>query len=77
MGYMGAFSATADFSEAEFDETISVDLKGVWMGMKCEITQMLRQTPAGGAIVNVSSVNGLGGARWAHCIRPRKLVFSP
>ncbi len=62
-GYMGAFSATADFSEAEFDETISVDLKGVWVGMKHEIAQMLRQTSTGGAIVNVSSVNGLGGAR--------------
>ena len=61
-GYMGAFSATADFSEEEFDETIAVDLKGVWLGMKFEIQQMLRQTPPGGAIVNVSSVNGLGGA---------------
>jgi NAD(P)-dependent dehydrogenase (short-subunit alcohol dehydrogenase family) len=61
-GRMGAFAATADFSEAEFDETIAVDLKGVWVGMKHEIAQMLRQTPGGGAIVNVSSVNGLGGA---------------
>ena len=61
-GYMGAFSATADFSEEEFDATIAVDLKGVWLGMKFEIQQMLRQSPAGGAIVNVSSVNGLGGA---------------
>src|SRR5262252_110875 len=60
-GYMGAFSATADFSEQEFDETIAVDLKGVWLGMKYEIQQMLRQTPPGGAIVNLSSVNGLGG----------------
>jgi NAD(P)-dependent dehydrogenase (short-subunit alcohol dehydrogenase family) len=61
-GYMGAFSATADFSEEEFDETIAVDLKGVWLGMKFQIQQMLRQSPPGGAIVNVSSVNGLGGA---------------
>ena len=61
-GRMGAFSATADFSEAEFDETMAVDLKSVWVGMKHEIAQMLRQSPAGGAIVNVSSVNGLGGA---------------
>src|SRR5262249_19152820 len=60
-GYMGAFSATADFSEEEFDETIAVDLKGVWLGMKFQIRQMLRQEPPGGAIVNVSSVNGLGG----------------
>jgi len=33
------------------------------VGMKHEIAQMLRQTSTGGAIVNVSSVNGLGGAR--------------
>jgi NAD(P)-dependent dehydrogenase (short-subunit alcohol dehydrogenase family) len=61
-GYTGAFSATADFSEQEFDETMAVDLKGVWLGMKFQIQQMLRQSPTGGAIVNVSSVNGLGGA---------------
>lgn len=60
-GYMGGFAATADFSEEEFDETMAVDLKGVWLGMKFQIKQMLKQTPAGGAIVNVSSVNGLGG----------------
>lgn len=60
-GYMGAFSPTAEFSEKEFDETIAVDLKGVWLGMKYEIPRMLSQDPPGGAIVNTSSVNGLGG----------------
>jgi NAD(P)-dependent dehydrogenase (short-subunit alcohol dehydrogenase family) len=60
-GYGGVFSLTADFSEQEFDETIAVDLKGVWLCMKYEIQQMLRQDPPGGAIVNTSSVNGLGG----------------
>jgi NAD(P)-dependent dehydrogenase (short-subunit alcohol dehydrogenase family) len=60
-GYMGAGARTADFSEQEFDDTMAVDLKGVWMGMKHQIQQMLRQDPPGGAIVNVSSVNGLGG----------------
>lgn len=60
--YAGAFSLTADFSEEEFDHTMAVDLKGVWLGMKYEIKQMLGQTPSGGAIVNTSSINGLGGA---------------
>lgn len=60
-GYGGAFSLTADFTEEEFDETIAVDLKGVWLCMKYEIEQMLRQDPPGGVIVNTSSVNGLGG----------------
>ncbi len=59
--YSGVFSATADFTEQEFDDTIAVDLKGVWLGMKYEIRQMLAQQLPGGAIVNISSVNGLGG----------------
>jgi NAD(P)-dependent dehydrogenase (short-subunit alcohol dehydrogenase family) len=58
----GAFAFTADFTEEEFDRTINVNLKGVWLCMKHEIRQMLRQTPTGGVIVNTSSVNGLGGA---------------
>ncbi|HXN53293.1 MAG TPA: SDR family NAD(P)-dependent oxidoreductase [Candidatus Acidoferrum sp.] len=60
--YTGAFSLTADFTEEEFDHTMAVDLKGVWLGMKFQIKQMLIQNPPGGAIVNTSSVNGLGGA---------------
>jgi NAD(P)-dependent dehydrogenase (short-subunit alcohol dehydrogenase family) len=59
--YTGAFSLTADFTEEEFDHTMAVDLKGVWLGMKFQIKQMLAQNPPGGAIVNTSSVNGLGG----------------
>jgi NAD(P)-dependent dehydrogenase (short-subunit alcohol dehydrogenase family) len=59
--YSGAFHLTADFNEEEFDHTMAVDLKGVWLGMKFQIKQMLAQNPAGGAIVNTSSVNGLGG----------------
>lgn len=58
----GVFSLVADFSEEEFDRVVSVNLKGVWLCMKREIQQMLRQQPSGGAIVNTSSVNGLGGA---------------
>jgi NAD(P)-dependent dehydrogenase (short-subunit alcohol dehydrogenase family) len=59
----GAFALTADFSEAEFDTSLSLNLKSVWLCMKYEIRQMLRQQePAGGSIVNTSSVNGLGGA---------------
>jgi NAD(P)-dependent dehydrogenase (short-subunit alcohol dehydrogenase family) len=60
--YAGAFSLTADFTEEEFDLTMAVNLKGVWLGMKYQIRQMLSQIPPGGAIVNTSSINGLGGA---------------
>jgi NAD(P)-dependent dehydrogenase (short-subunit alcohol dehydrogenase family) len=55
------FAATADFTEDEFDRSISSNLKSVWLCMKEEILQMLSQDPPGGAIVNTSSVNGLGG----------------
>lgn len=56
------YALSADQSEDEFDKTIGVNLKGVWLGMKYQIRQMLAQDPKGGAIVNTSSVNGLGGA---------------
>ncbi len=58
----GAFALTADFDEDQFDTALSFNLKSVWLCMKSEIRQMLAQMPAGGAIVNTSSVNGLGGA---------------
>src|SRR3954467_9840781 len=48
---------TADITEQDWDETIAADLKGVWLAMKYELPAMIRT--GGGAIVNVSSVNGL------------------
>ncbi len=57
----GVFKPTADFSELEFDRHIASNLKSVWLCMKYEIAAMLRQG-RGGAIVNTSSINGLGGA---------------
>jgi NAD(P)-dependent dehydrogenase (short-subunit alcohol dehydrogenase family) len=57
----GGMKLTADFDEDDFDDIINVNLKGVWLCLKHEIRQMLRQSPAGGAIVNTSSINGLGG----------------
>jgi NAD(P)-dependent dehydrogenase (short-subunit alcohol dehydrogenase family) len=43
--------------ESEFDRIIEVNLKGVWLGMKYQIPQMLAQ--GGGAIVNTASLAGL------------------
>jgi len=48
-----------DWSEAEWDETVDINLKGVWLCMKHEIPLMLEKS--GGAIVNISSVAGLIG----------------
>ena len=50
---------TADYTEKEWDYVINVNLKGVWLCMKYEIIQMLKQ--GGGAIVNNSSFLGLLG----------------
>ncbi len=54
-----------DFSEKDFDAEVTSNLKSVWLCMKYEIEQMQKQQQSGGAIVNTSSVNGLGGARFA------------
>jgi NAD(P)-dependent dehydrogenase (short-subunit alcohol dehydrogenase family) len=51
---------TADLSEADFDSAIALNLKSTWLCMKYEIKRMLEQRE-GGSIVNISSVNGLGG----------------
>ena len=61
-GRTGMGTPTHAFDVDEFDATIDVALRGVWVGMKYQIQQMLAQDEPGGAIVNVSSVNGLGGA---------------
>lgn len=50
---------TTDTSEEDWDRVISVNLKGVWLCMKYEIPQMLRQGK--GVIVNASSMLGLIG----------------
>ncbi len=52
---------TADYSEDDWDRVISINLKGVWLGMKYEILRMLEQ--GGGAIVNTASVAGLVAIR--------------
>jgi NAD(P)-dependent dehydrogenase (short-subunit alcohol dehydrogenase family) len=49
-------------SEEDWDRTINVNLKGVWLSLKYEIRQMLKQG-GGGAIVNMGSIIGLMG--WA------------
>jgi NAD(P)-dependent dehydrogenase (short-subunit alcohol dehydrogenase family) len=52
---------TADMTAETWDRVIETNLKGVWLGMKHEIRQMLEQ--GGGAIVNTASVVGLAAVR--------------
>lgn len=49
------------FTEEEFDTTFTVNLKSMWQCMKHEIELMLPQPKSHCCIINVSSVNGLGG----------------
>jgi NAD(P)-dependent dehydrogenase (short-subunit alcohol dehydrogenase family) len=48
----------ADAPESNFDRVIAVNLKGVWLCMKYEIAQMLKQG-SGGCVVNLASAAGL------------------
>jgi NAD(P)-dependent dehydrogenase (short-subunit alcohol dehydrogenase family) len=56
-GTLGQMRHLADLTEADFDEVISVNLKGTWLSMKYEIQQMLKQ--GHGCIVNNSSISGV------------------
>ena len=59
-GIEGDNIPTAEGTAANFDRVIAVNLRGVWLCLREEIRQMLRQK-GGGAIVNCSSVAGLIG----------------
>jgi len=63
-GIEGAFTNILKMTEAEFDLTVKVDLKGVWLCLKYEIEQIVSQG-TGGSIVNTASVAGLVGTRGA------------
>jgi NAD(P)-dependent dehydrogenase (short-subunit alcohol dehydrogenase family) len=56
----GPVVLTAEHTEENWDRIVSTNLKGVWLCMKFEICQMLRQ--GGGAIVNIASNFGLVGS---------------
>ncbi|HEU4589732.1 MAG TPA: glucose 1-dehydrogenase [Steroidobacteraceae bacterium] len=58
------FTPLAEVTEAQWDEVMGVNLKGVWLCMKHEIPAMLKS--GGGAIVNVASIYGLKPADMGH-----------
>ena len=55
------FVPTAAFTEAQFDRSLALNLKSVWLCLQQEIRRMLAQEPRGGAIVNTCSVIGRCG----------------
>ncbi len=58
-GIEGAVGDIVACTEENFDRVIAIDLKAVWLCMKYEIPQMLKQ--GGGSIVNTASIAGLVG----------------
>ncbi len=58
-GIEGTTANTGDCTEENWDKTININLKGIWLCMKHELPHMLQQGK--GAIVNCASVAGLIG----------------
>ena len=59
-GIAGQLKHVIDFTESDFDRQIAVNAKGVFFGMQHQIRQM--RANGGGAILNVSSMAGIGAA---------------
>ncbi|MDV2994492.1 MAG: A-factor type gamma-butyrolactone 1'-reductase (1S-forming) [Chroococcidiopsis sp. SAG 2025] len=59
-GTEGVFAPMTQLTEANWDRTITTNLKAVWLCLKYEIEQMIAQV-TGGAIVNTSSWLAKGG----------------
>jgi NAD(P)-dependent dehydrogenase (short-subunit alcohol dehydrogenase family) len=54
---VGVFKSVVECTEEDWDQTMSVNLKGVWLCMKYELLHMFKQ--GSGAIVNTASAAGL------------------
>lgn len=86
-GTEGKFAPITELSESDWERTITVNMKAVWLCMKYEIEQMLKQD-SGGAIVNTSSWLAKGGligstiysaskAGLDGMVRPAALEYAP
>lgn len=60
-GIMPGDTPTAELESSEFDRVINVNLRSMFLCMKYELQQMLRQGGRGYSIVNCSSIGGLIG----------------
>jgi NAD(P)-dependent dehydrogenase (short-subunit alcohol dehydrogenase family) len=71
-GIFTGLHTIVDETEDEYDRTMAVNAKSVWLGCKFAIRQMLSQEPVDGSrgrIVNIASIGGLVGlaAEPAYC----------
>jgi len=53
-GVFGEVKSTVEISGENFDNVIAINLKGVWLGMKYAIPEMLKA--GGGSIINIASI---------------------
>jgi 2-deoxy-D-gluconate 3-dehydrogenase len=68
--------AALDVTEADWDTVLDVNLRGAFFMAQAAGRQMIEQQPAGGAIINISSIMGLGGYwdRVAYCSSKAALI---
>ncbi|MFW0793968.1 SDR family oxidoreductase [Gordonia sp. CPCC 205515] len=58
-GIEGKQNLTEDFGADEFDKVVSINLRGVFLGLKYVLAQMRKQ--GSGTVVNTASVGGIRG----------------
>ena len=59
-GIAGFVGSLVDYPEESFDAVMAVNARGVFLGMKYALPELLK---TGGSIVNISSISGLGGGQ--------------
>jgi NAD(P)-dependent dehydrogenase (short-subunit alcohol dehydrogenase family) len=62
-GIEGKNDFLAQMADEDFDRVISINLRGVWLGMKHSLPHMIKN--GGGSIINTASIAGLVGLRGA------------
>ena len=61
-GITGTGQPIVDADEAEFDQVLATNVRGVWLAIRAEARLMIAQG-GGGAIVNTSSISATGATR--------------
>ena len=59
-GIEGTKARLSDYSEADFDAVMNINVRGAWLCMRSQLKQMIGQGE-GGSIVNIGSVAGVIG----------------
>jgi len=59
-GIEGTQNLTEDFTATEFDKVVSINLRGVFLGLE-KVLAVMRRQGDGGAVVNTASVGGIRG----------------